>query len=376
MSYKFKLPQYPYDQLDVLKTKVAEKFGRVIDLSIGTPVDPSPEAVKEAYCNLNGSEIGYPPSVGSSELISAISDWLEHLIGFKPNSTRIGACIGTKEFIASLPGILKLKYPEKDTVIGPALAYPTYEMGARLAGLNYEEIEVVNGEPELTGLSDEVIDRSLCLYVNSPANPSGEIYDLDRIARFAKEKNLLVVSDECYIEYNWNGNAKSILSQDCKNILAVHSLSKRSNAAGIRVGSYTGDAEVVGFLKEVRKHAGLMIPGPSQKAAAAAFRDLEYIQVQKDTYFKRLEILAEFFREIGLEVQLPQGSFYLWIKLISDSRLNGLDQYDDLCWKWTHWIALNTGVLVSPGIFYGEGGRDYVRVAAVAMTDLLMELIA
>jgi aspartate/methionine/tyrosine aminotransferase len=129
MNSKFELPKYPYDQLNKLKAEAIKKFSSVVDLSIGTPIDSSPQAVKLAYANLEGTEIGYPPSIGTQKLLKATSEWLENLTGVQLSVDQIGSCIGTKEFIALLPSFLKLKYPQKDTVIGPALAYQTYEMG-------------------------------------------------------------------------------------------------------------------------------------------------------------------------------------------------------------------------------------------------------
>jgi aspartate/methionine/tyrosine aminotransferase len=387
VSDKFVLSEYPYDRLNHLKRRIVEKFGEVVDLSIGTPIDPSPKGVRLAYSDLSNTEVGYPPSVGSGELLLSTINWLEFVTGVKIGSDEIGSCVGTKEFIALLPGFLKLLYPDKDTVFGPSLSYPTYQMGADLANLKYETFDQGHVLEDLLALDHKILKKILCIYINSPANPTGNIYDLTAIKDFAQENNILLVSDECYMEYNWVSEPKTILGKDNRNVLAVHSLSKRSNAAGIRVGSYCGDKSVVGFLKEIRKHAGLMIPGPSQRAAVAAYSDYEHIKLQRNIYKKRLEILIKFFENLGLQADMPEGGFYLWIRLHDDPRLENITFSDTepldknyetelyLDQSWTNWIGLNTGVLVSPGSFYGPTGVNFIRIAAVAKTDRLERLL-
>ena len=176
----------------------------------------------------------------------------------------MAACIGTKELVAGVPQWLRLRTPERDTVLYPAVSYPTYAMGATLAGCRAVEYRTFDD------ITEADADRALCLWVNSPANPSGELVDLDAAAAWGRARGVPVFSDECYVEFTWKGRGRTILEHGTEGVIAVHSLSKRSNLAGVRVGFYAGDAALVQYLREVRKHAGFMVAGPIQAAAAVA----------------------------------------------------------------------------------------------------------
>jgi aspartate/methionine/tyrosine aminotransferase len=175
----------------------------------------------------------------------------------------IAACIGTKEFVGTLPQWLKLRRPERDTVLYPAVSYPTYEMGAILAGCRAIAVPLnEHGGLDLGAIRAEDVDRALVLWVNSPSNPTGALDDLGAAAAWGRSVGVPVFSDECYAEFTWEGPARSILQHGTQGVVAVHSLSKRSNLAGLRVGAFAGDPELVAYLSEVRKHVGLMVPGP------------------------------------------------------------------------------------------------------------------
>ncbi len=356
-------PPYPYDRLDRLAGISASLAGGTVDLSIGTPCDPPPLAVLTALGSSN-SERGYPASIGSEALRRSIRDWFQRLFGVEVPLAQVGACIGTKEFVSSTPQYLRLRTPMRDTVLFPAVAYPTYEMGAILSGCRPVAVPAApDGSIDLAAIDPADAKRALMLWVNSPSNPTGALSDLAEAAVWGRAHDVPVFSDECYAEYTWDGAARTILESGLAGVVAVHSLSKRSNLAGVRVGYYAGDAELVRYLQEVRKHAGMMVPGPAQAAGIAALADDTHVAAQRDRYRRRLDRLAAVLESwSGLTIAQPAGSFYLWF-----------DAHDG--WAFAERLASAGGALVSPGDFYGAGGAHNVR-AAVVQPDDRIELVA
>jgi succinyldiaminopimelate transaminase len=344
-------PPYPYERLDDLKAIANRLPGGCVDLSIGTPCDPPPARVVAALGS-SGAERGYPPSVGSPTLLDAAAGWCERRLGVDTSGAGLAACVGTKEFVAGLPQWLKLRAPDRDTVLYPAISYPTYEMGATLAGCR--AVPYV----EIGAIAEDDAARALCLWVNSPANPTGSLQDLGAAAQWGRQRSVPVFSDECYVEFTWADRGRSILEHGAAGVVAVHSLSKRSNLAGVRVGFYAGDADLVAYLSEVRKHAGLMVPGPAQAAAVVALGDDVHVDEQRDRYQHRLARLQAAFRAFGIDAPLPAGGFYLWAQAPAGD-----------AWALTGDLAERAGVLVSPGEFYGPAGAAFVRVAAVQPDD-------
>jgi aspartate/methionine/tyrosine aminotransferase len=308
----------------------------------------------------SGSEQGYPPSIGSLPLRTAICRWIERRFAVDVPPNQVAACIGTKEFVGTLPQWLKLRTPERDTVLYPAVAYPTYEMGAVLAGCRGVPVPPApGGGIDLGAIDARDADRALCLWVNSPSNPTGALHDLPAAAAWGRAHGVPVFSDECYAEFTWDGAPQTILREGLTGLVAVHSLSKRSNLAGVRVGFYAGDADLVHYLQEIRKHVGMMVPGPAQAAGVAALDDDEHVAVQRDRYRRRLELMATTLsRWSGVEIPLPAGGFYLWAD-VGDG------------WGFTERLAKEGGALVSPGEFYGAAGTNFVRVAVVQPDDRL-----
>lgn len=356
-------PPYPYDRLDRLATISKALPGGTVDLSIGTPCDPPPPAVLSALAT-SDSERGYPPSIGSEPLRRSIRDWFDRCFGVDVPVGQIGACIGTKEFVGTTPQYLRLRTPTRDTVLYPAVSYPTYEMGAILGGCRPVAVPAAaDGSIDLAAIQPADAARALMLWVNSPSNPTGALSDLSAAAAWGRKHDVPVFSDECYAEYTWDGPARTILQDGLDGLVAVHSLSKRSNLAGVRVGYYSGDAELVRYLQEVRKHVGMMVPGPAQAAGVAALADDAHVIVQRDRYRHRLDRLAHVIEKwSGLSVPQPAGSFYLWF-----------DAHDG--WEFAERFAAEGGALVSPGDFYGAGGAHNVR-AAVVQPDDRIELVA
>ena len=387
MAKSFVPPAYPYDKLDELRAVAAALPEGAVDCSVGTPYDPPPRAVLEALAS-SGTERGYPSSIGSPTYREAAAAWVARCFSVQIDPVRqVAACIGTKEFVASLPGYLRLRYPERDTVLYPAVSYPSYAMGATLAGCRAVPVAVDEDfRIDLGSIKRRDAERALCLWVNSPGNPAGALDDLDAVAAWGRENGVLVASDECYAEFTWNGSPRTILEHGAEGVLAVHSLSKRSNMAGVRAGFYAGDTELVHYLRECRKHAGCMVPGPVQAAAIAAWSDQRHVETQREVYWERLEELGAILHMTGYLVsiagpeplarfgfagsspKMPEGGFYIW------AEVPGGD-----AWACAGALARVGGLVVSPGEFYCGSSDDagsrrasgWIRVAAVQPMERL-----
>jgi succinyldiaminopimelate transaminase len=356
-------PPYPYDRLDEIKAIADAHEGGCVDLSIGTPCDPPPAAVVEALGS-SDTERGYPASIGSLGYRQAAAGWLHRRFGAEVRANEVAACVGTKEFVALLPQLLHLRNPDRDTILYPAISYPTYEMGAVLGGCRAVAVPVdAQWRIDLSRIDEADAARALALWVNTPGNPAGGLDDLAAAAAWGRARGVPVFSDECYIEFTWDGPGRTILSEGVDGVVAVHSLSKRSNLAGARAGFYAGDPELVHYLSEVRKHAGLMVPGPVQAAAIAAFADDAHVEEQRVRYRSRLERMAGLLGRLGIEATLPQGGFYLWVAAPGGD-----------AWACTRMLAERLGILVSPGEFYGAAGAGHVRIAVV-QPDAKMDLV-
>jgi len=301
--------------------------------------------------------------------------WLRRRFDVVIDPASVVACIGTKEMVASTPQYLKLRDPSRDTVLYPAVSYPTYAMGATLAGCRAVAVPPADpdgGGLDLTAVTPSDARRALLLWANSPANPSGGLTDLAAAAAWGRERGVPVFSDECYAEFTWDGPPRSILQSGSEGVVAVHSLSKRSNLAGVRAGFFAGDTELVGYLRAVRQHAGLMVPGPVQAAAVAVLADDAHVAEQRDRYLARLTFLAASLTASGCPATLPAGGFYLWVAVPP--------RWPD-SWAMAEDLASAGGLLVSPDDFYdqadhgrgnGRGdGRGFVRIAVVQPMEKL-----
>jgi succinyldiaminopimelate transaminase len=345
-------PPYPYERLGEVIAIAETHDGGAVDLSIGSPCDPAPPDVIAALSTVDAAR-GYPPSIGTKAFRDAAALWIKRRLGGSVDpDAELAACVGTKEFVASAPQFLRLRDPSRDTVLYPAISYPTYEMGAILAGCR----------PVPYGSLDEVhesdAERAICIWSNSPSNPTGDVHDLAAVADWGRARGVPVLSDECYAEFAWNDPLTTILRSGTQGVLAVHSLSKRDNFAGARIGFYAGDAALVHYLRETRKHAGLMPSGPVQAAAVVALGDDEHVDAQRARYLARLGRLREILDKAGYDAPMPAGAFYLWVPAPGGD-----------AWAAAHDLAAKAGMVVSPGEFYGEVSAGYFRVAAVQLDD-------
>jgi succinyldiaminopimelate transaminase len=335
--------------------------GGIIDLSIGSPVDPVPELVREALAAAANSP-GYPLTKGTDQLRAAAVGWLGRRHGVVLDSEAVLPVIGTKEFIAGLPALLGCG--PADTVCYPEIAYPTYDVGARLAGAR----SVSTDEPDRLGPDAEPIALA---WLNSPSNPTGRVLSRARmreLVTWARDTGAVLASDECYIELGYEATGVSVLHPDIcggshAGLLAVYSLSKRSNLAGYRAGLVAGDANLVTSLRQIRKHAGMIVPAPIQAAMTAALGDDRHADEQHARYARRRGILRPALEQAGWLVSHSEAGLYLWAA------------HPDLgCWESVSALAA-IGILVSPGEFYGPAGARHVRVALTA-TDEQMAIAA
>ncbi len=347
------LPDFPWDHLTAYGDRARAHPDGVVDLSVGTPVDPTPDVVQKALADAADSP-GYPLTVGHLDTRQAAVDWLARRFGVTGlDAGAVLPVIGSKELIASLPTHLGLGVG--DLVVYPELAYPTYEVGARLAGARTRATDA------LTSVGPE---RVSLVWVNSPSNPTGRVLPVEhlrKVVAWCRERGALLVSDECYLECAWETTPVSVLHPDVcdgdhTGILAVHSLSKRSNMAGLRVAFVAGDPDVVHELLAVRKNLGLQMPGPQQVAMRAALEDDEHVTEQHTRYARRRGRLKAALEGAGFRIDDSEASLYLWATR------------DEPCWDTVSWLA-DRGILVAPGEFYGPAGARHVRVAFTATDE-------
>jgi succinyldiaminopimelate transaminase len=326
--------------------------GGLVDLSVGTPVDSVPDVVREALARASDSP-GYPLTYGTETLREAAAGWLRRRHGVVVDPAAVLPTIGSKELVAWLPTLLGIG--PGDSVVLPELAYPTYDVGARLAG----------ARPVATdGLLALGPERVPLVWVNSPSNPTGRVLPaehLRKVVAWARERGAVVASDECYIELGWEESPVSVLHPDVcggshEGLLAVHSLSKRSNLAGYRAAFVAGDPALVKRLLEVRKHAGMIVPGPVQAAMTAALGDDAHAEEQRKRYAARRRALRPALERAGWRIEHSVAGLYLWATNDSD------------CWDQVHILAKN-GILVAPGDFYGAAGQSHIRIAVTATDE-------
>ena len=348
------LPDFPWDRLIPIRERATAHADGICDLSVGTPIDPVPDIIQSALRDASNAP-GYPTTHGTIELRESIARWLDRRLGV-PNVdvASILPAIGTKELIAGLPTALGVTAGQK--VVIPELAYPTYEVGALIAGA------IPIRADSLTQLGPS---SPKLLWLNSPSNPTGKVLGIEhlrKVVQWAQQRGVIVASDECYLELGWGGTAPlsildpAVCGDDRTGLLSIHSLSKRSNLAGYRFGFVTGDPNLVKGLLQFRKHAGFMVPSRVQAAATAAYDVDQHVIVQRGRYQGRRETLVAAFSEAGYRIDESEAGLYLWVT------------GDEPCMTTVEALA-DLGILVAPGDFYGPRGARHVRVALTASDD-------
>jgi succinyldiaminopimelate transaminase len=356
-----RLPDFPWDSLTGYAEQARSHPDGIVDLSVGTPVDPTPEVVQQALREAADSP-GYPVTIGLPSTRQAAIDWLARNHGV----TGLGLdgvlpTIGSKELVATLPQ--QLGVGPGDLVVWPELAYPTYEVGAALVGAEGMATD------SLTALGPQV---PTLLWINSPANPTGRVLPVEhlrKVVEWCRERGTVLVSDECYLECFWEGEKPvsvlhpSVSGGSFEGILSVHSLSKRSNLAGYRCSFVAGDPALVAELLAVRKNLGLIMPGPQQVAMKAALDDDAHAREQHARYAARRAKLREALQAAGFAIDHSEAALYLWATRGED------------CWKTVGWLA-ERGILAAPGAFYGPAGRSHVRIALTATDERVDAAVA
>ncbi|MEV6597241.1 succinyldiaminopimelate transaminase [Actinoplanes sp. NPDC051346] len=353
------LPDFPWDLLAPAKAVAAAHPDGIVDLSVGTPVDPVPASVQAALAAAADAP-GYPQTAGTPALRAAISAWLAQACGAS-GTPAVLPTIGSKELVAWLPTLLGVG--AGDLVVIPRVCYPTYEVGVRLAGA-----EAVRSD-SLTALGPD--RRIKLIWVNSPSNPTGKVLPaahLRKVVEWARERGVIVAADECYLSLGWEETPVSVLSDevcdgDYTGLLAVHSLSKRSNLAGFRAGFVAGDPAVVAELLAVRKHAGMIVPAPVQAAMIAALGDESHVAAQRERYAARRTALHSALTGAGFSIEHSGAGLYLW------------STRGEECWKTVDWLA-ERGILAAPGAFYGRAAAQHVRVALTATDERVAAAVA
>lgn len=382
-AFGLHLPDYPWELLAPYRERAQAHPDGAVDVSIGTPVDPTPKILQDALAAATDSP-GYPTTQGTAELREAIAQWWRR----RRNAADVTAdmvmpVVGSKEFIAWLPLILGLGgngangaaggqggadgTGNADVVVCPRVAYPTYAVGATLAGA-----EAVSAD-SLDELDDETRSRVKLIYLNSPGNPTGSVLsreDLARWVRDAREIGAVIASDECYAELGWGeweDSVPSILDTevnggDLTGLLGIYSMSKQSNLAGYRAAFVTGAPELMPDLINTRKHAGMMIPGPVQHAMTVGLADDEHVAQQKNLYRARREQLKSALEAAGFTIDHSEAGLYLWATRGED------------CWATIGWLA-DRGIIAGPGAFYGPHGTKHVRIALTASDERIQAAV-
>ena len=344
-----KLPDFPWDALAPFSKIAQQHLKGAIDLSQGTPVDSTPQLIQSALQESSNSP-RYPVTAGTKELQDAIRKWAINHLGASGDFDVL-PLIGSKELVAWLPTILQSK-----KVIYPEVAYPTYLVGALIA----------QAKPIAVAVDAKSWPEADFAWVNTPSNPTGRVHseeELRATVNWARENNSVLVCDECYIDFGDTTTPTSLLKYtdgDNSNILVVHSLSKRSSMAGYRGAFLIGDAKLISQIREIRKHAGMMVPLPIQNAMVAALSDESHVVEQRDRYNARRATLAPALTAAGFKIEESAAGLYIWCTRSED------------CWKSVEWLA-NLGIVATPGSFYGELGSAHIRIAMTATDAQIRE---
>jgi succinyldiaminopimelate transaminase len=351
-----RLPEYPWDELAPLRDKATAFPGGLVDLSIGTPVDPVPRVIQHALTAAADAP-GYPLTAGTPALRAAAAGWLSRVLDVTVEPDTVLPVIGTKQFIAWLPVMLGLG--TADAVLYPSLAYPTYGIGAKMAG--------AAGVP-VRALPDDLppVTRPGLLWVNSPSNPTGEVKSaawLRDAVTWARARSCVLASDECYITLGWDASPVSVLHSSASGgshdgLLAVHSLSKRSNLAGYRAGFVAGDPALLRELLLVGRQSGMIVPGPVQAAMTVALNDDAHAAQQRDRYAARRSVLVAGLTVAGFRIDHSEAGLYLWAAHPDHDARSACE-----------WLATVCGILTGPGYIYGPAGERHIRVALTATDE-------
>lgn len=346
------LPDFPWDVLAPFAQIAREHVDGIIDLSQGTPVDSTPEFIQKVFRDASNSP-GYPVTAGTPQLREAMRKWAIDRLG-ATGEFDVLPLIGSKELVAWLPTIL-----QPQTVLIPLIAYPTYHVGAVIAQAQSIPVDIDARNWPAADLA----------WINSPSNPTGRVHSTSEIQAaisWARSNDAILVCDECYLEFDHTATSFSILSQtqgNNRNILAVHSLSKRSSMAGYRAAFMVGDSELIAKIRELRKQSGMMVSLPVQKAMTVALGDDTHVGEQRARYNARRELLRPALEAVGFRIEFSNSGLYLWCTRDEDA------------WTSVEWLA-RRGILSTPGSFYGAAGAKFIRIAMTATDAQISDAVS
>ncbi|EFA22809.1 succinyldiaminopimelate transaminase [Bifidobacterium gallicum] len=365
---------YDWSRIAQYRRTAQAAAGGMIDLSVGSPVDPVPDSVRKALAaaSADPNAHGYPLTIGTPQLREALHTWFRDCRDV-PDLEAIGASVvptvGSKEAVALMASLLGLGHG--DVVVQPRVSYPTYEIGTQIAGATVLKVD------DVADVDSWVHEPHVkAIWVNSPNNPTGRVLDAAALARIvdaARSIDAVVLSDECYALMDWSRASREAVAHDqpfvsspcalrhdvcsdsARNVLVLYSLSKQSNMAGYRTAAIAGDAEIIKTMTQLRKQIGQIIPGPVQAAMAAGLGDVAAVRTQYERYRQRLGTLVQGLRAYGYAADMPQGALYVWVRAKSGD-----------CWSDMAALA-QIGIIASPGEFYGA--PEYLRFSATAIDE-------
>jgi acetylornithine aminotransferase len=346
-------------ELDERRRALVAGGKRLFDFGLGDPKEPTPAFVKDALRAGVPDVSQYPSAFGSAALRRAAAGYLHRRFGVTVDpESQVLACAGAKEAIFHLP-LAFAGDPRRRKVVIPDPGYPTYEVGARFAGLEPVLFPLTARrrfllDPEDVG--EELLRETLVFWVSYPHNPTGAIAPRDylrRVGDAARKYGFVVASDECYADIYFGAPPPSMLEVQVENVIAIHSCSKRSGMTGYRSGFMAGDPDLVAILRKLRSHPGVASPEFVGPAAVAAWSEDAHAAERREIFRRKRDRFLRFFAEHGLEADASEATLYLWVKVPAGETSGSYARR-----------LLEEGIVVAPGTAFGAG-EGYVRVALV-----------
>lgn len=370
-------PAYAFAEVDKAVQKLRDQGIEPIDFGVGDPMAPTPQficdAAKEAIDTYADS--GYPSYVGLSEFRQTIADWTQDRFGVALNpDTEITSTIGSKEAVFNFPNAF---LDDGDVVLIPTPGYPPYKNGTKFANGEvyfYPLLEENNFFPDFSQFPEDIVQRAKILWICYPNSPTGKLATrefLEEAVEFCQKHNIILASDECYSEIYFDQKPISALEVSKQNVLVFHSLSKRSNMTGWRIGWVAGDPDLIATFKKLKTNVDSGTPNFVQAAAIAALNDEQHVLAFREEYKQKRDILTEALQSVGLEVKPSEGTFYMWQKVP-----DGMTSVEFA----TKLLDPEIGIVVTPGAWISdvtpEGlnpGEGYVRFALVPTVEKVRE---
>ena len=363
------MPPYPMSELAATARRLREQGHAVFDFGIGDPLDPTPDFIRRALVEAVPDVSQYPTAVGQPQLRRAAAGWLRRRLGVAVDpDTEVLPTSGSKEAIFHLPLLVIDPASRRRGVLFGEPGYPVYERGGALAGAEPMALPLTSDtgfllDPAALPKSDA--ERVALVWVNYPHNPTGAVADLEdhrRLLAWCREREVVLCSDECYIDtYYGDGAPPSLLQvagDDRSGVLGFFSCSKRSGMTGYRSGFVAGDARLITAYAKLRASIGTASQDFVQHAAIAAWSDDRHAAHRRKLFTAKREVFDRLFEEIGVEVAGSRATFYLWLR--TPAGMTG----DKYCLR-----LLDAGIIATPGASFGPAGEGYVRLALAPPLD-------